>query len=629
QGVRTFVELGPDSVLTALAQQSLPADTDCTLLPALRGGRPEARTLLGALGGLHAAGAVVDWAAYFAGSGARRTELPTYPFQESRYWPNLTGAAFGDATGLGLETAGHPLLGAAVRLAHDEGLVLTGRLSLRTHPWLADHAILGSVLLPGTAYVEMVLHAAAELGCGRLEELTVQEALVMPVEGAVLMQVRVSAPDESGRRRVTVSSRPGRAADSGDDTAPADWACHATGELAPPSATAPQAPRPLTEWPPRDATAIEVTDHYLSLTAQGYGYGPVFQGLRAAWRHGDEVYAEVVLPETVRDTAGAYGLHPALLDATLHAIGLGSFIEVSAEETAAGQGRLPFAWSDVTLHATGAGALRVRLSPAGPDAVRIDVADGTGEPVASVGSLVLRPVSASQLRPAAGTAPSDGLLRLDWTPMPADDGHAGVPAQWALLGDDGVLAGTLGAAGADVLRCEGLADVPAGALCVLPVGGADAVAVALGAVREWLADDRLADTRLLVVTRGAVVAGAGDLVSDLQAAAVWGLVRSVQAENPGRLGIVDVDDAEGSWRALTGFASWSEDQAAVRQGEVRVPRLIRSAAGDALAVPVGVEAWRLDSAERGSLDALELMAFPEAEVELAEGQVRVAVRAAG
>ncbi|MEU1947799.1 type I polyketide synthase, partial [Streptomyces sp. NPDC020125] len=156
--VAAYVELGPDGVLSAMAQDCVTSD-GAVFVPMLRGDRPEATALAGALARAHVHGVAVDWAAIFEGSGARRVELPTYAFQRELYWPEPPGPWTGDVTAAGLGSADHPLLGAAVSLADAAGFLFTGRLSLQTHPWLADHAVMDTVLLPGTAFVELAVGA--------------------------------------------------------------------------------------------------------------------------------------------------------------------------------------------------------------------------------------------------------------------------------------------------------------------------------------------------------------------------------------------------------------------------------------------------------------------------------------
>ncbi|MFE5126526.1 type I polyketide synthase, partial [Streptomyces sp. NPDC056669] len=316
QGVSTFVELGPDGVLTAMAQQCVTGE-DAAFAAALRKDRPEAKTLTTAVARAQVRGVAVDWEAVFAGTGAARVELPTYAFQYARYWPELPAAALGGTAGLGLATVDHPLVGAAVPLAGGEGLLLTGRLGLDTHPWLADHAVMGSVLLPGTAFVELAVRAGDQVGCDQVEELTLAAPLVLPEVGGVQLQLSVGAPDGSGRRGFEVYSR------FEDAAVDEPWTRHASGVL---SSGAPAASFDLAAWPPAGASELPVEGLYEGLAEAGLTYGPVFQGLTSAWRLGDEVFAELELPEDARSEAGAFGLHPALLDSALHAVGLGGLV---------------------------------------------------------------------------------------------------------------------------------------------------------------------------------------------------------------------------------------------------------------------------------------------------------------
>ncbi|MEU1473607.1 acyltransferase domain-containing protein, partial [Streptomyces sp. NPDC005761] len=406
RGVTSFVEVGPDGVLSGMAQQSV--DTEAAVfVPLVRKGRPEVASAVMALGQLHVTGTSVDWAGFFEGSGARRVDLPTYAFQRERYWMEAEIGG-NDPGSFGLGTTGHPLLGAAVALAEADEVVLTGRLSVANQTWIADHGVLGSVLLPGTAFVELAVRAGDEVGCDLLEELTLQAPLVLPEQGGVAIQVAIGAADQAGRRSVGVYSRA-----DGADHGP--WTRHAEGILALGAKT------PVTDlaaWPPKGATAISVEGAYELLSQRGYGYGPVFQGLKAAWASGEELYAEVALPDSAHDDAQRFGLHPALLDAAMH-VALMDDGSRTDESTV-----LPFAWTDVALHAAGASALRVRIAPAGQDSVSVLVADGSGNPVLSVGALVSRPVSVEQL--AAGSGVGGGLHEVVWRPLVAAEGAVGV-----------------------------------------------------------------------------------------------------------------------------------------------------------------------------------------------------------
>ncbi|WP_455409908.1 thioester reductase domain-containing protein [Streptomyces hiroshimensis] len=581
-GATTFLELGPDGVLSALTTDTLETvDGEHLVLSSLRRDRPEDRSLVTAVGELHNHGVAVDWTAYYSGTGAHRTDLPTYAFQHQRYWLDA-GSTQSGAADLGLAPTGHPLLGAAVTLAGSDDAVFTSRVSLRTHPWLAGHTVHGLSVVPTAALVELAVRAGDELGCTAVDELTVHTPLVLPERGALQLQIRVGRPDADHRRALTVHARP--------DTAGAPWTTHAAGRL---SFSAPKASFGLAEWPPADADAVATEDAYAALEAAGAGYGPLFQGLAALWRRGDELFAEVRLPEDAQAGAAGFGIHPALLDASLHAL-------LVAGEGGAPTARIAAGWSGIRLYATGATALRVRLTPAGGGAYALQLADRAGRPVGSVDSVALRPVTPEEVGDVRERR-QDALFHLGWTPIAL----AGAEARfrWGVLGSgefegarfegeqsaaerfDNVAAVAAaveagGAFGAVVLRTE-----PADGADV--AGGVHAETLrVLGLVQEWLAEDRLATTPLLVLTHGGVSTGDED-VHDLAAATIWGLVRSAQSEAPGRIVIADTDSGTHNLSpqagTLAALIASGEPQAALRDGTVSVPRLARvtTTAGDA------------------------------------------------
>ncbi|MFB7360530.1 acyltransferase domain-containing protein, partial [Streptomyces gardneri] len=532
EGVTEWLELGPDGVLVALVEDCLVKEAG-SLTSALRKGASEPHSVGAAVARTALRGARADWAAVFP--GARRVDLPTYAFQHRRYWLEGKAEVPGDATALGLAAADHPLLGAEVAMADRDGYVFTGRLSTRTHPWLADHAVAGSVLVPGTGLLELALTAGEQAGAGHVEELLLSAPLVLPERGGVQVQVVVGGAEEtSGRRPVEVYGRlDGEGA----------WVLHASGSVVPRVAGSGTGGG-LAVWPPAGATEVELDHVYGRLVERGYEYGEAFQGLRRLWKGEGELFAEVALEDGPRADAHLYAVHPALLDAALHSL-------LPGVATAEGPSWLPFSWSGVDVHTTGASVLRVRLALTSPDpdslVASLTLADGAGGPVGSVDSLVLRPLSREALR-AAGSS-RDGLFRVEWRPVPVAAGEgAGAPDTVSLVLAPGTVTGS------------GLAEVARGA-----------VADALAKVQEFLADESSAGSRLVVVTRGAVgVEGVG--VSDLVHAGVWGLVRSVQAEHPGRVVLVDVEEETDVAVALVS----GEDQAAVRGGRVLVPRLVRA-----------------------------------------------------
>ncbi|MFF2028112.1 polyketide synthase dehydratase domain-containing protein, partial [Streptomyces sp. NPDC058171] len=395
------------------------------------------------------------------------------------------------------ESGGHPMLAASVELGDGRGAVFTGLLSPQRLPWLSDHGVDGTVILPGTAFVELALHAGNRVGCGRLEELAIEAPLVIPAEGEVALQVSVLADGEAGRSTVSVHSRP---ADAAPDT---PWTRHATGTLTVAADTADSLEQ---QWPPAEVTPIDVRGLYDVLDDAGYEYGPAFRGLKAAWRRGDDLYGEVRLSgEDPAAAVAGYGIHPAVLDAALHLIALG------AADTGI---RLPFAWDKVQLHAVGATALRVHVTTTGPERYRVSAYDAAGRPVLTAESLALRPLGEAGV-PAARVR--DSLYRVEWMPVGASSTS---PAD--LLPLDEALAG-----GDPEGRVLWLDRAP-GDEADVPARSHAAAESTLQAVRSWLGDDRLAETRLLVTTRLAVAVRDDDPVDDVSAAPAWGLIGAVQ-----------------------------------------------------------------------------------------------------
>ncbi|MFG1892372.1 type I polyketide synthase, partial [Micromonospora sp. NPDC049051] len=585
-GVGAYVEVGPGGVLSALTQETVGGDqTVCA--PMLRAGSDEAATALAAAATVWARGVPVNWAALFDGPPVP-VDLPTYAFQRERYWL-LPLPQPADVTAAGLTPTGHPLLGAVFRSADGDEVTLTGRLSVESQPWLAEHAVRDVVLLPGTGFVELALRAGAEVGADRLAELTLQAPLVLPETGGVDVQVAAERTG-GGAWQVTVHARR-----AGTDDL---WVRHATGLLTPEPG---EDTGTLAQWPPSGATALDVSELTGRAARAGFAYGPAFQGLRAAWRVGTDVYAEVALPEPAADDAGAYGLHPALLDAAVQAVGLGIVDP--------GEARMPFSWSDVTLSAHGADTLRVRLTPAGPDTVTMLVADATGEPVARIGALVLRPLPAGELAPG-GSPWRRSLFRLDWVRHAIADGAAD-GTTWAVLGDRPapLPSGLPAARYADL---DALCDAGVPDAVLFPVAGAtgpgavhELLAEVLAVLQGWLAAERhTGGSRLVVLTSGAVAVDDDADVTDLAGAAVWGLLRSAQAEHPGRFLVVDVDDEENCAAALAGLLPADEPQAAVRDGVVRVPRLVAAPEPDAPAPALDPEGTVLVTGGTGALGTL-------------------------
>ncbi|WP_189050832.1 acyltransferase domain-containing protein, partial [Micromonospora sonchi] len=510
RGTGAFVEVGPQPVLSAMVRDSLPDEGPDVLVTALhRKGRPEPVAVTGCLAELFTAGTAVDWAPLTA--GGRTADLPTYAFDRHRSWLNMDAST--DLTSAGLRNASHPMLRMTVDVGGD-GVVATGRLSVGNLPWLGEHRMGGALIVPGTAILDLVLEVAAQANCELVEELTFETGMVLPVEGDLLVQLVLGGGDES--RTVRVYSRT-------DDMA--EWTRHASGSVTPVVQPAAE-PGWAAVWPPADATAEPFDDDaYEQLADRGYEYGESFRAVRGVWRRGDETFAEITGVSGL-DVTG-YGLHPALLDAALHPFVLSGDSEAL---------RLPFQFRNVRLYATGATTLRVRLAATAPDTLTLHAADSTGAPVLEVEALQVRAVP-SGFRPSAGTGGTDGLYSIDWKDVP-------VPSEGALPSvcvTDGSFDDITGRPDAIVVAVAADADPET------------ATAEVLAAIQRWHADERLAESRLVVVTERAVVAAPGDAPATAGVGAVWGLVRVAQAEFPGRVVLVDVDTPDGWLTSVAGL----------------------------------------------------------------------------
>ncbi|OLF07339.1 hypothetical protein BLA60_27595 [Actinophytocola xinjiangensis] len=550
-GHEVFVEVSPHPVLVMGVEETVAAvghDTVVVTGTSRRDDGGLARFLLSAAE-LHTRGVPVDWSRLFATVTPRPVDLPTYPFEHRRYWPESVPGRTGDVTAFGMDETHHPLLGAGVELDGTDALLFTGRISVATHPWLADHAVLGTVLVPGTGMVELAAHAGARVGRALVEELTMHSPLVLPERGGVAIQLIVAAPDPDGRCAVRLRS----STDGG-------WTLNADGVLAP---LAPAGPVPEGQWPPAGARQESVADLYDRFAEQGIDYGPAYRGVRALWRNGDELFAELARPDGL--AAGGFAVHPAILDAALHPLGLVS------------QSRLPFSWRGATVTASTtastADVLRVRLRVVAENTIAITVTDQADRLVASVDELVVRPLAAARLTP-------DALFRPDWTELAVTTAARGA---WAILGADEFGLGLpahedlAGTAGSDVVLTA-----PAVREGTAHDAAVESASRALRLTQDWLAEDRQDETRLVFLVRDAATAP-----YEPADAAVAGLVRAAQVEHPDRFVLVELDGRAESLAALPAALATGESRLVLRAGAVLVPRLTP-------VTPGGPAGWKPD-----------------------------------
>ncbi|RCG28777.1 SDR family NAD(P)-dependent oxidoreductase [Streptomyces diacarni] len=579
-GVRRFVEVGPDAALAAMTRRTLTDEVASRALVAAasRRGVDEVDQFLRLLAAAHCSGVGVDWAPLTPGRPAAHLDLPVYAFQHRRYWVQPDDGALGDMGRAGLTALDHPMLRVAAPLAGRDEWLFSGRLSTTDQPWIADHTAFGTMLLPGTGFVDLALAAGSRLELPVVDELVLAAPLLFDGSTAVDVQLSVAEPDHTGRRRLSIHSR-AVTGTAGTQPAEPDWTLHATGTLAPADGVTPAWTD--ADWPPADGTPIHGTRLYDRLADLGFGYGASFQAVHAAWTGGDEVFAEVTLDETAAGRAADFGVHPALLDATFHAV-----IDALAEDLPEGRLPLPFTFGGVRVFRYGATAVRARITRSGPEKVRIDACDATGAAVLSIDSVLARPAAASAL--AGARSP---LYALDWTAVTAP---AVSDRQLVALGrpvagcaetfeDVAAFAAGGGHTGAAVLWSPETAsaddDVPA----TIRTAVHDALAV----LRDWLAEPGCADSTLIVLTRNG--AGLPGERPDLAAAAVRGLVRSAQSEYPGRIVNVDLDDGDlaDPHQRIAAAAATDEPQLAIRDGATVAPRLTRATTAEPTGEPFG------------------------------------------
>ncbi len=617
-GVTTFIETSPHPVLTMAVQETIDEQTSTTpggvaAIGSLRRDEGGMQRFMLSLGEAFIRGVELDWGAVFAERRPRQVDLPTYAFQRERYWLSPRGIA-GDMTAAGLANAEHPLLGASVQVADQDEWLFTGRLSLQTHPWLADHEVLGAALLPGTAFVELVLRAGSEVGCEEIEELTLQAPLVLPEHDAIQLQLSVSEPDDEGHRKVAIHSRPAPTTSDDTDT---EWTRHASGTVTPTTKTI---ARELTidTWPPAEAQPIDIDHAYDRLADGGFNYGPAFQCLRAAWRLGDRVFAEVALDE--EQINAGYTIHPALFDAILQTTAVAALEGKTADNADGGQGMMPFSWSGVRLQGGPASVLRAQLSLE-EGSLCITANDEDGLPALSVTKLVARPVNVGQLRAAVGNgADRDTLFGLEWVEIASPSAN-GADHSMAILGELNVKGLEDAPHYPDIATlAEALSDTQDEEIAVtlldfvlapvatdgeLPAAVHDAAGRTLELMQSWLATEQLSDARLVLLTRGAV-AVTGREAPDLAGAGAWGLVRSAQSEHPGRFLLLDLDQGELSADVLTSLLDGDEPQLALRGGKPHALRLRRVAKPEmpARQSPLGGEGTVLITGGTGVLGGL-------------------------
>ncbi|HEY7509709.1 MAG TPA: SDR family NAD(P)-dependent oxidoreductase, partial [Vicinamibacteria bacterium] len=651
-GCRVFVEVGPAPTLLGIARRRV-GDEGFSWLPSLREGRSDWSQLLESVGALYRRGLAVDWTGFDRDYPRRKVALPTYPFERERYWVEARPTAPAPA-----RARRHPLLGERTAAGAHEAR-FDAAFDPARQGWLADHRIHGGVLVPATAYLEVALAAAAEVlgpGACAVRDVVLSEPLAVPAGGRRDARVTVTR-DAGGAAAVQVASL------DPDGGEPEGVRVHASCALAPEAGDRP-AGEALAALRARCATPLAVDEYYGTLSRAGLDFGPAFRGLTALWRGDGEALAQVRRPAD----AGAYRLHPALLDACLQPLGA---LREGAGAGAEGQTCLPVAldalWSLAPAEGDVWSHVRVR-APAGAATIVADVRvyGEDGALLAALDGLRLVAASPDLLRQAVEADAEDALYEITWSEAPlAASPATRAPGAWLLIADASGVAEAL----ARRLATEGarLVTVPAGeatrrealeaalaSLLDTPLAGvihlgalgdatdgsveslravAEAACAGLLHVLQALVDARAGDPApVLVVTRGSQpVPGTEMTPAAVAQATALGLLRTAALEHPEvPLAAVDLDPAATVDEAAAVVAEelaagvGAGVEAAHRAGRRHVRRLARRSARALRDERPAVE---LEIARPGILD--ELRVVEASRRPPARGEVEIEVHAAG
>ncbi|WP_078959004.1 type I polyketide synthase [Streptomyces sp. NRRL S-4] len=626
EGANTFLELGPQPVLSGLGASCLADEGPVSWVPSCTPGRNGASVIQRSLAELHVRGVPVGWDGYFAPFGAGRVALPTYAFQRERFWfePPLSREV-----GAGLNPTGHALLGGGVEIAGTELSLFTNVVAADQPVWVQEHRVMDAVLMPGTAFFEAMRAAgdAAHEGEWDLSDVVIASPLVLASGVPVRMQVTVG-PAIGEARPVQVYSAP-----EGEDGA---WQLHAEGRITPAEGTEPGT---AVTVPPRGAEPLDASALYRDLDALGYGYGPTFQGIKEAWHVGGEVWARAALPESAEQSATGYVLHPALLDSAMHSLLLTQRLQNRTGDDLF----VPFEAERLSLRVKGLAEIWVRVADFelgdGEFWASLDIHDSDGAHVGRLHRLHARRVDRAVLRRLAAAGVDRFQFDVNW--RQADTADVELGGSWGMMTPAGDVPWArevktlLARAGIQVIKIRELEDAEDldGLVCLWDSDAevpSQAHAFAAGALEQLQeAVGTEFRTPLVWVTRHAVGTGADDMVSGLGAGPLWGLMRTARNEHPElSLRMIDLSEEKTDLKALpAALMLEAEPECALRRGEVLVPQLLRVGSAQDLEIPAEGR-WQLEIAAKGRLDE-PLTVKPMPEQALAPGEIRAEVRAAG
>ncbi|MCV7380588.1 polyketide synthase [Mycobacterium alsense] len=660
-GCSVLMEIGPQPVLTGAAVQIWPEHLAAprAIVP-LRKGVGDRRQIAEALGAVYVSGHRPNFAA-LQRPPRRKLELPTYPFQRRRFWPRTSGIAVDGAAPVS------GILGSAKDLASGDS-VYTSRLSVKSQPWLSDHVIYGTVVVPGATYAAMALAAVGPPA--RVQDVFFYEPIILPEKSSREVQLTLH-PLEDGGWSFRVHSRPYGVRD-------AEWSLNADGTVA--AGVAGVADAPASAGDESQAEAETSLDAELermerlrpqqlfeTFADMELAWGPAWSNsLKSLWVGDGEAIGDITVGEELTEHLGSEPIHPVLLDLCT-GVAFPAFPALLAAEQGVSDLFLPLRYGGVELSEKMPRRFycRARWHTSGLDSETqvfdLDFVDRNGRRLGGIREFTVKRAPREALLRGLGGDATRLLYTLGWheVPLPAsggdDDGAATAIGTWLIAGFDELAAQLPGCIPFDrSLDSEGSESL--GRLLAqahergMPFSGivwrstgpgahessAEAaarleteIAHLLGAVHTLQADGAVKlPGGLWIVTERAVATESGEPVDPVQAA-LWGLGRTIVNEEPAlRCRMVDCDGSAEAVRLLAGLLGTpiEEPELALRQGKFLASRLLQWSRSGQLAVPRGTD-YALAPTERGAIDNLRLT---EADVPPpGEGYVQVRVGAAG
>ncbi|OBI37497.1 type I polyketide synthase [Mycobacterium colombiense] len=650
-GCSVLMEIGPQPVLTGAAVQVWPEHlTAPRAIVSLRKGVSDRRQIAEALAAAYVSGHRPDFAASQR-RPRRRLELPTYPFQHRRFWPKASGIVGIDGQG----AAASGLLGSAKELASGD-CVYTSRLSVKSQPWLADHVIYGTVVVPGATYAAMALAAVGPPG--RVQNVYFYEPIILPEKASREVQLSLHPLEEGEGWSFRVDSRPYGVPD-------AEWSLNADGTI-----VAGVEDEPATDPADSIDAAIERLDRsrpqllFESFAESELEWGTTWStSLKSLWFGEGEAIGDVTVGEELAEHLGTEPMHPVLLDLCTGVV-FPAFPALLAAEQGINDLLLPLRYGQVSLREKMPrrfycrGKWRASALDSETQVFDIDFVDRDGRHLGGIREFTVKRAPREALLRGLGGDATRLLYTLGWHEVPPQpssgdaEGAGNANGTWLVAGWDELAADLPGCVSFDrntdpeslgqLLAQARERDVPFAGIVWRASGpsaeesSADSarrleteIAHLLSAVHTLQTDEsaKLSDG-LWIVTERAVATESGEAVDPVQAA-LWGLGRTIINEEPAlRCRLVDCDGSQQAVHSLAGLlrATLDEPELALRQGKLLASRLLPWARSGHLAVPRGTD-YVLAPTERGAIDNLRLIekeAPPPA-----EGCVQVRVEAGG